>query len=56
MPSVIVSIAHDKTRQQKEKVDCQVPVVDEFIDVACGKWLGEVKGYDNNCSDATESV
>ena len=57
-PAVIVGIADDKTREHKEEIHSQMPVVKTLYDSAAGKGksLEYVIPYNHKCCSAAQAI
>lgn len=55
-PAVVVSIANDKTGQNKEEIDSQITVVDLLIQMTRRIGFEYMKPYDHNGGHAAQSV
>lgn len=56
LPAAVVCVADDKARENKEKVDGEVAVVETLVDGRCGESLEDVIPDDKQCGDAAQAV
>ncbi len=55
-PPAVVGIAYHEARQDEEKVDGQIAVVESLIDRRCGESLEEVIPYHHKGRDSAQAV
>lgn len=55
-PAVVIGITDDEPRQDEEKIDCQVTVVDTLVQVAGRIGFKYVEPYDRDGRNSAQSV
>jgi len=55
-PAVVVGIADDEARKDKEEIDGQIAVVDDLVGMARGMRLEKMKSHDDQRRDAAQTV
>ena len=56
LPAAVIGVADDKTRENKEKVDGEIAVVETLVDGRCGKRFKDVIPDDKQSGDTTQAV